>query len=158
MLAIIVVHFFIICCLTLLSYFTCTSSSAKMEIIMPISMGLSGLNEVVLIKHPGQDQARSRRSIPLPGFEEAFLTPLPSRVLCSLPTKSCRRDFVPVWTPASQPAGLRGWGSGFHSLGAFSTTVQGLAPCRALENTQASTDSPPPCPSLTHIFQPQVFY
>ena len=154
-----VVIFFIICCLTLLSYFTSTSPSAKLEIIMPISMDLSGLNEVVLLKHPVQDQAHSRCSIPLSGFEEPSLTPLPSRVLCSLPTKSCRRDFVPVWTPASQPAGPRGWGSGFHSpLGAFSTTVQGPDPCRTLENMQASTDSPLPCPSLTHIFQPQVFY
>ena len=65
----------------------------KIEIIMPVSMGLSRLNEVVLRELPVQDRAHSRGSISFPGFEEPSLTPLLSRVLGVFPLTPAGGSF-----------------------------------------------------------------
>ena len=122
---------------------------------MPVSMDLSRLTEVVLRELPVQDRAHRRGSISFPGFEAPSLTPLLFSVLGVSPLTPAG-GIVSIGENTCLPAcKLRRPGLWFSLPGAFSSTAQGLASCRILENMQASTDLSLLCPSLTHIFQPQ---
>ena len=112
----------------------------KIEIIMPVSMDRSRLNEVVLRELPVQDRTHSRGSISCPSFEAPSLTPLLSRVLGVSPLTPAGGTVLigeNTCLPACKPQRPGLW---FLFPGAFSSTAHSLAPCGTLENMQASTD------------------